>query len=866
MIEESVLGWKEYELEVMRDRADNFVVICSIENIDPMGVHTGDSITVAPAMTLSDREYQELRNQARKVLSRVGVETGGSNVQFAVNPVDGRIIVIEMNPRVSRSSALASKATGFPIAKMAAKLAVGYTLDQIPNDITKKTPASFEPTIDYHVVKYPRFTFEKFSQAEDLLGTQMKSVGETMAIGGTFKEALQKALRSLEVGLDGMRTDMLSDDDLAEIKRQLATPTSGRLHYVRYALLVGLSVDVIHELSGIDPWFIRQIGELVVTEKRLRSANGDLDEALLRLAKGEGFSDRQIASLTGLTEDAVRQMRGKRNIAPVYKAVDTCGAEFPADTPYHYSTYAEENEAGCDKRKKIIILGGGPNRIGQGIEFDYCCVHASLALREEGYQTIMVNNNPETVSTDYDTSDKLYFEPLTLEDVLHVVQQEKPDGVVVQFGGQTPLKLALPLKAQGVPIIGTSPEDIDLAEDRQRFGQLVDKLGIRCPDYGIAMDLETAKSIAERIGYPVLVRPSYVLGGRAMAVVHDSTALASYFAAAVAVDVGEQKPVLIDHFLEDAFEVDVDALSDGKDVVIAGVMEHIEQAGVHSGDSACVLPSILVKEEALAKMREQTRLLAKGLRVRGLMNVQFAVKDDIVYVLEVNPRASRTVPFVSKATGIPLAKVAAKLMVGRTLAELGLRKEPSLSGFFVKETVFPFKKFPGVDTLLGPEMRSTGEAMGVGRSFGTAFAKSQQASGFAMPARGNVFISVNRNDRQTVLPIAKTLAELGFRLIASGGTAEFLSEQGLAVRTTRKISEGRPNVLDQLKNGEVDVVINTPLGRDSFRDELLIRRECYELDVLLLTTMSAAQATVEALRSLRDDSLSPISLQELYEN
>jgi carbamoyl-phosphate synthase large subunit len=865
MIEESMLGWKEYELEVMRDRADNFVVICSIENIDPMGVHTGDSITVAPSMTLTDREYQELRDQARKVLSRVGVETGGSNVQFAVHPESGRVAVIEMNPRVSRSSALASKATGFPIAKMAAKLAVGYTLDEIPNDITKKTPACFEPTIDYHVVKIPRFTFEKFAQSEDILGTQMKSVGETMAIGRTFKEALQKGLRSLETGKDGLGPELPEDLDESVLRKSLIKPHSQRLRDVRYALLSGMSVQRVADLSKIDPWFIHQIDEMLHLEGKLRGFAIDaVAPTLLAQAKATGFSDRQIAELTASTEADVRARRKELELRPVYKAVDTCGAEFPASTPYHYSTYEEETESVRSDRKKIMILGGGPNRIGQGIEFDYCCVHAALALREEGYETLMVNNNPETVSTDYDTSDKLYFEPLTLEDVLNVVEQEQPDGVIVQFGGQTPLKLAQALKAAGVPIIGTSPENIDLAEDRERFGKLLEELGIRCPDWGIATRLEEAQKVASRIGYPVLVRPSYVLGGRAMAVVYDDEALAAYFREAVAVDTNEPRPILIDRFLEDAYEADVDVVCDGERTVIGGIMQHIEEAGVHSGDSACVLPTFSIEEEALETIREQSRQLALALNVRGLMNVQYAVRKGEVYVLEVNPRASRTIPFVSKATGVPLAKIAAKVMVGRTLDELGLTAEPTLNGYFVKETVLPFHKFPGVDPLLGPEMRSTGEAMGAADTFGNAFVKAQQAAGFAVPVRGTVFVSVNRNDREAVLPIARSFDEQGFRLVASGGTGEFLSQNGLRVDQTYKINEGRPNIVDLLKNGAVDIVISTPLGRESYQDELVLRRECYDMNVLLLTTISAAAATVEAVRALRENRLEPIALQDLW--
>jgi len=861
LVEESVLGWKEYELEVMRDEADNFVVICSIENLDPMGVHTGDSVTVAPAMTLTDREYQTLRDQARRVLTRIGVETGGSNVQFAVDPDSGRVVVIEMNPRVSRSSALASKATGFPIAKIAALLAVGYTLDEIPNDITKKTPASFEPTLDYHVVKIPRFAFEKFRGAEDVLGTQMKSVGETMAIGRTFKEALQKGLRSLETGLDGLGPEVPAKLDEAEIRRKLVTPNSRRLLHIRYALLAGMRIEQIAALTRIDPWFLHQIAQIVETEGRLRAFSLEaLPPSLLHSAKRMGFSDRQLAVLCGATEEAVRARRRELGLRPVYKTVDTCSAEFPATTPYHYSTWEEENEAVRSERRKILILGGGPNRIGQGIEFDYCCVHAALALDEEGFETVMVNNNPETVSTDYDTSDKLYFEPLTLEDVLHIVEQERPEGVIVQFGGQTPLKLALPLEAAGVPILGTSPGNIDLAEDRERFGRLADELGVRTPPWGIAHDLDGARREAAAIGYPLLVRPSYVLGGRAMAVVYDQEELEDYFDEAIGAS--EQRSILLDRFLEDAFEADVDALADGTDVVIGGILQHIEEAGVHSGDSACVLPSYLISDAALATIREQTARLARALDVRGLLNVQFAIKDGVVYVLEVNPRASRTVPFVSKATGVPLAKIAAKVMAGKTLAELGLTAEPDTHGYSVKESVFPFRKFPGVFPILGPEMRSTGEVMGIDDYFGLAFVKATQAAGFSLPGRGLAFVSVNDNDKPAMAPMAAELAELGFRLVASGGTARYLEGEGVPVRTILKVSEGRPNILDLVKNGEVDVVISTPMGRESYHDELELRQECYSREVLLLTTLSAVRATVEAIRTLRDERPQPVALQD----
>ncbi|MEW5875810.1 MAG: carbamoyl-phosphate synthase large subunit [Candidatus Zixiibacteriota bacterium] len=862
LMEESILGWKEYELEVMRDSADNFVVVCSIENVDPVGVHTGDSITVAPALTLTDREYQNLRDQARRILTRVGVETGGANVQFAVHPEDGRVLVIEMNPRVSRSSALASKATGFPIAKIAAKLAVGYTLDEIPNDITKKTPASFEPTIDYHVVKIPRFAFEKFPGSADSLGTQMKSVGETMAIGRTFKEALQKGLRSLETGRYGLHPPKPVMFTPEELRHDLVAPNSRRLDAIVAALETGMSIDDIHALCHIDRWFLHEIDDLLEMEKGIQSATSPLPEDLLTAAKRAGFSDRRLAQLTGSTEDETRASRLAARVTPVYKAVDTCGGEFPAETPYLYSTYEDENESRRSSRRKILILGGGPNRIGQGIEFDYCCVHASLALREEGFETIMLNNNPETVSTDYDISSKLYFEPLTLEDVLNVIDMERPEGVIVQFGGQTPLKLALDLQRHGVPIMGTSPDSIDLAEDRKRFGRLLDELGVRCPANGIARTLEEAKSIAAAIGYPVLVRPSYVLGGRAMVVVYDDEEMTRYFAHAI--EASDQGSLLVDRYLEDAFEVDVDALCDGTEVVIGGIMQHIEEAGVHSGDSSCVLPSYLIPDAALDTMREQTKRIALALNVRGLVNIQFALKDNVTYVLEVNPRASRTIPFVSKATGVPLAKMAARIMAGRTLRELGLIKEPMPPGYFVKASVFPFKKFPGVDTLLGPEMRSTGEVMGAAPSFGVAFAKSQQGAGFAVPLRGAVYMTVNDRDKPNILPLAQGFAEAGFSILATKGTAEFLRSHGIPARLVNKIKEGRPHALDHLKNGDIDIVINTPYGRESFRDDMLMRRECHAQNVLLLTTMSAARATLEAIRALRADAQSPVALQDLH--
>jgi len=863
LLEESVLGWKEYELEVMRDLADNVVIICSIENVDAMGVHTGDSLTVAPAQTLTDVEYQQLRDASIRVIRKIGVETGGSNIQFAVDPKTGRCVVIEMNPRVSRSSALASKATGFPIAKIAAKLAVGYRLDEIRNDITRETPASFEPTIDYVVVKIPRWTFEKFPGTQDRLGTQMKSVGETMAIGRTFQEALQKALRSLEIGRAGLGADGRDRLDPERVQEKLATPNPERIFYIRYALQTGMSGEQISHLTGIDPWFIAQIEEIVETEGRLRAFDlATVPPGLLRRAKRQGFSDLQLAHLLDTPEKEVRDARVGAGVAPVFKTVDTCGAEFEARTPYHYKTYETETEVRRGDRRRILILGGGPNRIGQGIEFDYCCVHAVMALRDEGFETIMVNNNPETVSTDYDTADKLYFEPLTREDVLDIAAAEEPEGAIVQFGGQTPLRLAKALEAAGVPILGTSPDSIDLAEDRERFGGLLDKLGIPSPKWATARNYEEALASARRIGYPVIVRPSYVLGGRAMAIVYEDRELERYIQEAVRE--WKEHPILIDRFLEDAFEADVDALCDGKRVVIGGLMQHIEEAGVHSGDSSCVLPSYLIPKKHCDTMRDYAKRLGLALGVRGLMNVQFALKDDVVYVLEVNPRASRTVPFVSKATGVPLAKIAAKLMVGRTLEELGILEEPVPPGYFVKESVFPFARFPGVDCLLGPEMKSTGEVMGCDSSFGIAFAKSQQATGLMLPAGGTVFLSVNDNDKENIVPIARDLAALGFRLTATSGTAENLRSKGLAVETIFKVNEGRPHVVDHMKNGEIDVLINTPLGKSSYYDELAMRRTAYEFGILAITTLSGARAAVEGIRALREGVVRVRSLQEIH--
>lgn len=844
LIEESILGWKEFELEVMRDLADNVVIICSIENFDPMGVHTGDSITVAPAQTLTDREYQRLRDMAITIIRKVGVETGGSNIQFAVNPDNGDIRIIEMNPRVSRSSALASKATGFPIAKIAAKLAIGYTLDEIPNDITKKTPASFEPTIDYVVTKIPKWNFEKFRDAEDVLGTQMKSVGEVMAIGRTFKESLFKGLRSLEA-VKPLRLEDVSND---ELQRKLARPNSQRFSYITYALEHGWSIDEIYRLSRIDRWFLDQLKQVMEIQEQFEGKTlEEIPLDLLRSFKEAALSDRRLAYLTSRTEDEVRAYRKTLGLVPVYKRVDTCGAEFESYTPYLYSTYEEEDEAQPTDRKKIMILGSGPNRIGQGIEFDYCCCHASFALHEAGWETIMVNCNPETVSTDYDTSDRLYFEPLTFEDVMNIVDVEKPAGVIVQFGGQTPLNLAMRLHEAGVPIIGTSPDSIDLAEDRKRFGALLNDLGIPQPENGTAISIDEAREIAERIGYPVLVRPSYVLGGRAMAIVYDQETLDDYMRTAV--DFSHDRPVLIDKFLEQAAEFDVDALADNTDCVIAGIQEHIEEAGIHSGDSSCVLPPVRIAAEHLETMRHYTRKLATALTVSGLMNIQFAIKDDRVYVLEVNPRASRTVPFVSKATGVPIARIAALVMAGQKLSEFGLPQELTVDRFYIKSPVFPFRKFPGVDPVLSPEMHSTGEVMGVGESFGEAYAKAMISAGIVLPERGTAFISVNEVDKGQAALIARRLNRLGFDLMATVGTAARLREVGLDVTTVFKVNEGRPNVADHIKQGEVALVINTPLGRASHYDEQAIRRAALQYNVPCVTTMTGAQALVEALAS-----------------
>ncbi len=867
LVEESIAGWKEFELEVMRDGNDNVVIICSIENFDPMGVHTGDSITVAPAQTLTDKEYQLMRDAAIRIIREIGVDTGGSNIQFAVNPNDGRLVVIEMNPRVSRSSALASKATGFPIAKIAAKLAVGYSLDEIRNEITRETPASFEPTIDYVVTKIPRFTFEKFPSARDELGPQMKSVGEVMAIGRTFKESLQKAIRSLEIDSYGFddRGRGPAATERRDLEEKLRRPNARRLWYIAEAFRSGMSVDDVYALSRVDPWFLDNVKQIVDEEASIRSAarsRGKLLPNELRKAKEWGFSDVRIAQLCGTDEETVRSWRREANLAPVYKMVDTCGAEFPAYTPYLYSTYEREGEAPPSERPKIVILGGGPNRIGQGIEFDYCCVHAAFALKEDGFETIMVNCNPETVSTDYDTSDRLYFEPLTIEDVLAIVERERPEGVIVQFGGQTPLKLAVPLERAGVRILGTSPDAIDRAEDRQRFAAMLDKLGLRQPPNGSAVSVEEALAIARRVGYPVLVRPSYVLGGRAMEIVYDDESLRRYMERAI--DAAPGRTILIDKFLDDAIELDVDALADGRQVVIGGIMEHIERAGVHSGDSACVLPTISLPPSVLEEIRRQTRALALELGVIGLMNVQFAVQGGDVYILEVNPRASRTVPFVSKATGVPLAKIAARVMAGKTLEELGIVHEVVPPHISVKEAVFPFSKFPGVDTLLGPEMKSTGEVMGIDASFGAAFAKAQMAAGNPLPTEGTVFISVRDEDKPAALSIARRLHRQGFRLLATRGTANYFRSHGLEAEPINKVAEGSPHCVDAIRSGRVQMVINTPQGHGPQLDSFSIRRSALECRVAYFTTIAGAEAAAEAVEILRRQALGVRPLQDHY--
>jgi carbamoyl-phosphate synthase large subunit len=871
LIERSVLGWKEFELEVMRDGRDNVVIVCSIENLDPMGVHTGDSITVAPAMTLTDREYQRMRDAAIAIIREIGVEAGGCNIQFAVNPADGEMLVIEMNPRVSRSSALASKATGFPIARIGTKLAVGYTLDELPNDITKTTPASFEPVLDYVVVKVPRFAFEKFPKADFRLTTQMKSVGEAMAIGRTFKEAFQKGLRAVEIGRPGWVTgatladDRLTSDSLEDLRVALHTPTPERIFQVKRALLAGLSVDEIAKASGIDPWFLYQLEELVQAELAF-AALAQPGKPDLRRMKRLGFSDKQLGALRQTTETAIREQRWSLGIHPAYKMVDTCAGEFPSSTPYLYSSYDEENESEPLGAQGIVILGSGPNRIGQGVEFDYCCVRAGLAFRELGYKTIMINSNPETVSTDFDISDKLYFEPLTFEDVLEITRWEQPKGVVVQLGGQTPLQLTQPLAAAGVPILGTSPDAIDIAEDRERFEELADRLGVTQPPNGIARSVDEAVAVAQRIGYPVLVRPSYVLGGRAMEIVYDDGSLQEYFIKAARV--APEHPVLIDHFLEDAFEADVDAIADGTRCVIGGVMQHIEDAGVHSGDSACVMPPYLIGDRQVDEMRRHTQAFAQALGVVGLINVQYAIKNGVVYVLEVNPRASRTVPFVSKATGVPLAKLAAAVIAGgpgRTLDDLGIPDELPVAGVAVKEAVFPFTKLPGVDTVLGPEMRSTGEAMGLADSFGMAFAKAQIAAEGSLPLAGAIFVTVNDHDKASVLPIARRFHELGFRILATEGTERYLRGRGVPAERVLKVHEGRPNAIDLIVSGDVHLLINTPLGKFTQADDYAIRRAALVHRVPYTTTMSAASAACDAIIALRSRTGSVRSLQEWHE-
>jgi carbamoyl-phosphate synthase large subunit len=865
LIDRSVIGWKEFELEVMRDGRDNVVIICSIENFDAMGVHTGDSITVAPAQTLTDVEYQRMRDAAIAIIREIGVEAGGCNVQFAVNPKNGELLVVEMNPRVSRSSALASKATGYPIARIGAKLAVGYTLDELPNAITRSTPASFEPVLDYVVVKFPRFAFEKFPSADPTLGVQMKAVGESMAIGRTFKQAWQKAIRALEVGRPGwevgtiLADDRLRDDAADTLRAALRRPTPERPYQVKRALLVGVPLEEIAELTAIDPWFLAQLMELVEAERRFAALVEITPAEMLRM-KRLGFSDAQLARIRGETEARARERRWEMGIHPVYNMVDTCAGEFPARTPYLYSTYGEENESVRSDRRKVVILGSGPIRIGQGVEFDYCCVQAALALRDAGFETIMVNSNPETNSTDFDISDKLYFEPLTLEDVLEIVRLEEPEGVIVQLGGQTPLKLAGALEELGVPILGTPVDSIDAAEDRQRFEELARRLGVAQPPNGTATSVEQAVEIAGRIGYPVLVRPSYVLGGRGMEIVYDEPSLRDYFQRAVRVS--HERPVLIDRFLEDAFEADVDALCDGETVVIGGLMQHIEEAGIHSGDSACVLPPYKLSDREMAEMREHTRRFALELGVVGLINVQYAILDDVVYVLEVNPRASRTVPFVSKATGVPLARIAARLMGGERLADFALPEEIPVGGVAVKESVFPFNKMPGVDPLLGPEMRSTGEAMGFDDSFGMAFAKAQTSAGMDLPQQGAVVITVNDRDKPTVTPIARRLHDMGFRIVATGGTARYLRARGVPCEQVFKVGEGRPNMVDQMISGEVALLINTPLGKKSQYDDYAARRAAIQYGVPYITTLSAAAAAADAIGALWGRQREVKSIQE----
>ncbi|OGR25175.1 MAG: carbamoyl phosphate synthase large subunit [Desulfobacterales bacterium RIFOXYA12_FULL_46_15] len=866
MLEESVIGWKEYELEVMRDHADNVVIVCSIENVDAMGVHTGDSVTVAPAQTLSDKEYQNLRDASIAIMREIGVDTGGSNVQFAINPENGDIIVVEMNPRVSRSSALASKATGFPIAKIAAKLAIGYTLDEIPNDITGETMACFEPSIDYCVVKIPRWTFEKFPEAEDILTTAMKSVGETMSIGRTFKEAFQKGIRSLEIGRAGFGGD--GKDPVPgsvagnELEYKLSTPNSHRLFYIKYAIENGMPITMLYELTGIDPWFLNQMKQIVDLEKQIKLAGKNLPRDLFEKAKKYGFSDRQLAFLTGLTDRKIEQDRKALGIIPVYKLVDTCAAEFRAATPYYYSTYETECEARVSDRKKVIILGGGPNRIGQGIEFDYCCVHASFALREEGVESIMVNSNPETVSTDYDTSDKLYFEPLTREDVLHIVEKEKPFGVIVQFGGQTPLNLASDLQKAGVPIIGTSPDSIDRAEDRDLFQEMLKKLGLRQPENGIALSLDDALKVARDIGYPVMVRPSFVLGGRAMKIVYDEKDLEEFFD--LAVQASPDKPVLIDKFLEEAFELDVDVISDGEKTIIGGMMEHIEEAGIHSGDSACVLPPYSISKVHIDEMADAARAIAKELNVKGLMNIQFGIMDDKVYIIEVNPRASRTIPFVSKAIGVPLAKLATKVMLGKTLDELGFTKEVIPPYYCVKEAVMPFDRFENVDPVLGPEMKSTGEVMGIDKDLGAAVAKSQLAAGQKLPTEGTIFISVQDKDKNKALPIVRKFHGMGFTIMATRGTAQFLTENDIPTKIVKKVSAGRPHVVDAVTNNEIQLILNTGASSQTQRDGYEIRRAAIKYKIPYSTTTDGARAICSAIEALKKETLSVQTIQDYH--
>ncbi|HEY6008472.1 MAG TPA: carbamoyl-phosphate synthase large subunit [Geobacteraceae bacterium] len=875
LVEESVIGWKEYELEVMRDTADNVVIICSIENFDPMGVHTGDSITVAPAQTLTDKEYQILRDASLKIIREIGVDTGGSNIQFGINPRDGRLVVIEMNPRVSRSSALASKATGFPIAKIAAKLAVGYRLDEITNDITRETPACFEPTIDYVVTKVPRFTFEKFPAADATLTTQMKSVGEVMAIGRTFKESFQKALRSLEIGSAGLESRLfdlssetrraLTTKEQQLLHEKLRTPNWERLWYLGDALRSGMTVEEIFEHTAIDPWFLHNIRQIVEKEEELKKVKVEIEAkenlaTILREAKQYGFSDKFLGRLWGKNDEEVRQLRLSLGVKPVFKRVDTCAAEFVAYTPYLYSTYEEECEADITDRQKIMILGGGPNRIGQGIEFDYCCVHGVFALAEDGFETIMVNCNPETVSTDYDTSDRLYFEPLTYEDVLSIVDLEKPTGVIVQFGGQTPLKLAVALEKAGVPIIGTSPDSIDRAEDRERFQEMLHKLELRQPENGTARSCDEAEAVADRIGYPVVVRPSYVLGGRAMEIVYDVDNLRRYMTTAV--QASPEHPILIDKFLDEAIEIDVDALCDGNDVVIGGIMEHIEEAGIHSGDSACSLPPYSISRELIDEIKRQTRLMALELGVKGLMNVQYAVKDDDIYILEVNPRASRTAPFVSKATGRPLAKIAARVMAGKSLKELGVSGDIEPTHMAVKESVFPFVKFPGVDTILGPEMKSTGEVIGIDDTFAKAFAKAQLGAGVRLPTGGKVFISVRDADKKHVVSIAQKLYNAGFHMVATRGTASYLQEKGVPVQVINKVLEGRPHIVDAIKNGDIALVINTTHGAQAVADSFSIRRTALMHNLAYYTTVAGARAVADGILAIKQAELDVKPLQE----